>query len=94
MSEEPTKLTALMSDVEDARPHVLVAVHDIEHARGRPASIISSARRTGTDGIALGGLEDEGVAAAMAAPNIHIGIIAGKLNGVMPAHHAERLARE
>ncbi len=29
---------------------------------------------------------------AIATPNIHIGIIAGKLNGVMPAHDAQRLA--
>ena len=29
----------------------------------------------------------------MATGNIHIGTITGKLNGVMPAHHAERLAQ-
>ena len=28
----------------------------------------------------------------MASGNIHIGTMAGKLNGVMPGHHAERLA--
>ena len=28
----------------------------------------------------------------MATPNIHIGIMAGKLNGVMPATDAQRLA--
>ena len=29
---------------------------------------------------------------AMALANIHIGTMAGKLNGVMPADHAQRLA--
>ena len=29
---------------------------------------------------------------AMAGPNIHMGIIAGKLNGVMPGSHADGLA--
>jgi hypothetical protein len=37
-------------------------------------------------------LEDERVAAGDRTGNIHIGTIAGKLNGVMPATHPERLA--
>jgi allophanate hydrolase subunit 1 len=40
---------------------------------------------TGTVGSFLRRLEDEGVAHGDAMPNIHIGIMAGKLNGVMPA---------
>ena len=37
-------------------------------------------------GIALGGLQDEGVAAGDApGAHFHSGIMAGKLNGVMPA---------
>ena len=51
---------------------------------GAPASIISSARRTGTDGSRSEGLRMKVLPTAMATPNIHIGIMAGKLNGVMP----------
>ena len=52
---------------------------------GRPASFISSARRTGTDGSRSDGFRMKALPQAIAMPNIHIGIIAGKLNGVMPA---------
>jgi hypothetical protein len=52
---------------------------------GAPASIISSARRTGTDGSFSDGFRMKALPQAMATPNIHIGIMAGKLNGVMPA---------
>ena len=52
---------------------------------GAPASRISSARRTGTEGSRSDGLRMNALPQAMATPNIHIGIIAGKLNGVMPA---------
>ena len=53
---------------------------------GRPASMHQLGQAHRHDGIALGRLQDEGVAAGDApAPNIHIGIMAGKLNGVMPA---------
>ena len=52
---------------------------------GRPASFISSARRTGTLGSRSDGLRMKALPQAIAIPNIHIGIIAGKLNGVMPA---------
>ena len=52
---------------------------------GAPASIISSARRTGTDGSRSDGFRMKALPVAMATPNIHMGIMAGKLNGVMPA---------
>jgi hypothetical protein len=52
---------------------------------GAPASIISSASRIGTDGSFSLGLQMKVLPQAIATPNIHIGIIAGKLNGVMPA---------
>jgi len=42
-------------------------------------------RRTGTDGSRSEGLRTKALPQAIAGPNIHIGIIAGKLNGVMPA---------
>ena len=45
----------------------------------------SSARRTGTPGSRSEGLRMKALPTAMATPDIHIGIMAGKLNGVMPA---------
>ena len=70
--------------VEDRVDHFLVAMDDVEDAVGSPASCISSARRTGTEGSRSDGFRTKALPAAMAGPNIHIGIIAGKLNGVMP----------
>ena len=61
-------------------------MHDVEHAVGQTGlgqqfGDLDRGRR-----VLLGRLQDEGVAAvAMAIGNIHIGTIAGKLNGVMPA---------
>ena len=45
----------------------------------------SSPSRTGTLGSFSDGLRMKLLPTAIATPNIHIGIIAGKLNGVMPA---------
>jgi hypothetical protein len=83
----PTKLTAAISGSSRiASTAVLVAVDDIEDAlAGSPASIISSASIIGQDGSFSDGFQDEGVAARDGRRNIHIGIIAGKLKGVMPA---------
>ena len=86
MSDDPTKLIALISlMVEDRVDHLLVAVDDVEDAVGQARFLHQFGKAHRHRGIALGRLQDEGVAAAMAGPNIHIGIIAGKLNGVMPA---------
>jgi len=52
---------------------------------GPPASTNSSARRTGTLGSFSEGFRMKAFPQAIATANIHIGIIAGKLNGVMPA---------
>jgi len=52
---------------------------------GRPASIISSASISGTEGSRSEGFRMKALPAAMAGQNFHIGIIAGKLNGVIPA---------
>ncbi len=52
---------------------------------GSPASIISSASISGTDGSRSDGFRMKALPQAMAGANFHIGIIAGKLNGVMPA---------
>ncbi|MNH08874.1 hypothetical protein D3C79_683120 [compost metagenome] len=52
---------------------------------GRPASFSSSASRTEAEGTSAGGLRTKVLPQASAIGNIHIGTIAGKLNGVMPA---------
>jgi hypothetical protein len=53
---------------------------------GMPASSASSTRRMVTIGSCSDGLSTKVLPVAMAIGNIHSGIIAGKLNGVMPAH--------
>src|SRR5690554_73548 len=86
MSDEPTKLTALIAGCAMmASTTALSPCTTLSTPAGRPASIISSASRTGTLGSRSEGLRMNALPAAMAGPNIHIGIIAGKLNGVMPA---------
>ena len=52
---------------------------------GSPASSISSASISGTDGSRSDGFRINALPQAIAGANFHIGIIAGKLNGVMPA---------
>ena len=60
---------------------------------GRPASAHSSAIRIGgADGSRSLGLSTNVLPQAIATGCIHIGTMTGKLNGVMPAHDAERLA--
>ena len=84
---EPTKLTAAMSGC--SRMPVdgdLVALHDVEAARraARPWPS-SSASSSDADGSFSLGLSTNVLPHARALANIHIGTIAGKLNGVMPA---------
>ena len=52
---------------------------------GRPASIINCASIIGTPGSRSDGFRMKALPQAIAGANFHIGIIAGKLNGVMPA---------
>ena len=52
---------------------------------GPPASTNSSPRRIGTPGSRSDGLRMKALPQAMAGASFHSGIIAGKLNGVMPA---------
>ena len=52
---------------------------------GNPASSISSASISGTDGSRSDGLRIKALPQAIAGASIHIGIMAGKLNGVIPA---------
>jgi hypothetical protein len=53
---------------------------------GRPASLIICASRTEAEGTRSLGLRTNVFPQAMAAANIDTGTMAGKLNGVMPAH--------
>jgi hypothetical protein len=90
MSDEPTKLTALMVGWSRmASTQSLSPCTTLRIPGGSPASISSSAKRTGTDGSRSEGLRMKALPLAMAGPIIHIGIMAGKLNGVMPGHHAQ-----
>ena len=59
---------------------------------GRPASANRRARHSEADGSFSDGLRMNAFPQAMATGNIHIGTIAGKLNGVMPATTPTRLA--
>ena len=52
---------------------------------GSPASAHSSAITSDADGSRSLGLSTNALPHAIATGNIHIGTIAGKLNGVMPA---------
>ncbi len=64
----------------------LVAVDDVEHAvRQRPPSGTVPRCRIGTDGSRSDGLRMKVLPHAMAGAPFHSGIMAGKLNGVMPA---------
>jgi hypothetical protein len=71
--------------VENGVDGFLVAVDDVEHA-GRQAGLEnSSASRIGTPGSRSDGLRMKALPAAIAGAIFHSGIMAGKLNGVMPA---------
>ena len=52
---------------------------------GKPASNINSAKAIGTDGSLSDGFRIKALPATIAGQNFHIGIMAGKLNGVIPA---------
>ncbi len=84
---EPTKLTAAMrGSLKMASTASLSPLTTLSTPFGAPASIISSARRSGQDGSFSDGLRMKLLPQARASGNIHIGTMAGKLNGVMPAH--------
>ena len=83
---EPTKLTAAIPGwVQDRVDRLLVAVHDLEHAVGTPASLSSSARIRAAEGTLSETLRMKQLPQARATGNIHIGTMTGKLNGVIPA---------
>src|SRR3546814_2201881 len=58
---------------------------------GKPASTNSSASMSGTEGARSEGFRMKALPAAMAGQNFHIGIMAGKLNGVRSEEHTSEL---
>ena len=72
--------------VQDRVDRFLVAVDDVEHAVGQPG-LASAARRcrSAAEGSRSDGFSTKVLPQASATGNIHIGTMAGKLNGVMPA---------
>ena len=83
---EPTKETA--RDVRVVEQRVdghLVAVHHVEDAVRQPGLGPEPATRSDADGSRSLGLSTKVLPQAIATGCIHIGTMAGKLNGVMPA---------
>ena len=86
MGVEPTKLTALMSGwPRMASTATLSPCTTLNTPSGSPASAQSEASSSDADGSFSDGLRMNALPQAMASGNIHIGTMAGKLNGVMPA---------
>src|SRR5580692_7208711 len=86
MGVEPTKLTALISGwAKMASTATLSPWTTLNTPSGRPASAHSEAISSDEDGSFSDGLSTNALPQAMASGNIHIGTMAGKLNGVMPA---------
>ena len=86
MSDDPTKLTAPIAGWSRiASTMALSPWTTWQIPAGRPASRNSSASRTGTEGSRSLGLMMKALPQAIATALIHRGIMAGKLNGVMPA---------
>ena len=86
MGVEPTKLTALMSGCPRmASTATLSPCTTLNTPSGSPASAHSAASSSDADGSFSDGLSTKALPQAMASGNIHIGTMAGKLNGVMPA---------
>src|SRR2546425_429473 len=84
---EPTKLTAATrGSVSSVSTASLSPFTTFSTPGGAPASSISSASRKGQDGSFSEGLRMKVLPQAIAIGNIHIGTIAGKLKGVIPAH--------
>ena len=86
MSEEPTKPIALTrGSVSSVSTASLSPLTTLSTPSGSPALMNSSAMRIGTDGSRSDGLRMKVLPQAMAGAHFHSGIMAGKLNGVMPA---------
>ena len=83
---EPTKLTAAISGwVRMASTASLSPLTTLSTPSGRPACFIKSAIIREVEGSFSDGFRMKVLPQASATGNIHIGTMAGKLNGVMPA---------
>ena len=83
---EPTNETALMSGCSRIRSTATLSPWTtLNTPSGTPASASSSAMNSDADGSFSDGLRMNVLPHAIALANIHIGTIAGKLKGVMPA---------
>src|SRR5690554_2669602 len=83
---EPTKLTAFTrGSVSRVSTASLSPLTTLNTPGGKPASVSSSARMRAVLGTFSDGLRMKVLPQASAIGNIHIGTLAGKLNGVMPA---------
>ena len=86
IADEPTKPIAwTRGSVSSASTASLSPLTTLSTPAGSPASTSSSASRIGTEGSRSDGLRMKALPQASAGANFHIGIMAGKLNGVMPA---------
>src|SRR5919206_4215197 len=86
MGVEPTKLIAATSGCSStASTATLSPWMTLKTPSGMPASCSSSATYSDADGSFSDGLSTNALPHASAGAHIHIGTIAGKLNGVMPA---------
>ena len=86
ISDEPTKPIALTrASVSSASTASLSPLTTLSTPSGSPALINSSAMRIGTDGSRSDGFRMKVLPQAIAGAHFHSGIMAGKLNGVMPA---------
>ena len=82
----PTNDTAAMSGwCRIASTATLSPWTTLNTPSGTPASWRSSARKFAADGSFSDGLRMNVLPVAIAVANIHIGTMAGKLNGVIPA---------
>ncbi len=90
---EPTNETAWMSGCSRiASTATLSPCTTLNTPSGTPASCKTSATNIDALGSFSEGLSTNVFPHAIALANIHMGTIAGKLNGRDPGHHAERLA--
>src|SRR3954462_5744241 len=83
---EPTNLSASTSGwSSSASTATLSPWTTLKTPSGSPASSGSSAMRSDADGTFSDGFSTNVFPQAIAGANIHMGTIAGKLNGVIPA---------
>src|ERR671914_2499486 len=83
---EPTKLTAFTSGCSSsASTATLSPCTTLKTPLGTPASLSSSAVQIDAEGSFSDGLSTKVLPHASAGAHIHMGTMAGKLNGVIPA---------